>query len=428
MNIPSHHWGRLLLALVLAATSLVAAPGTASAAVPDRFVIVGSGYGHGIGMPQYGAYEMSRRGSSATGILAHYYRNTVAAPVTTKALIDVQVYGPEPYSFSGYADTKATKVKVSGGGWRLRVGERTVASGPAGTLGVSTSKGDVAVRTPDGVTHKHDQLVLQWAGTPYFKPGASPATVTIAGAHGSYRYGRLLLSASKGVANIVNRLRLNTQYLYGLAEMPASWGKTGGQQALRAQAVVARSYAVVKMRSWNRTCRCHVVDDVRNQQFSGWKKASGFASENWRKAVNSTSTSLTRGSVLMHGGRTVTTHYYSSSGGRTANSEDVWSSVVRYERSVTDPYSKAAPGNKYASWERGITQAQARKLFGLGSVASIRVTDRYSSGQAKTLVAKSPNGATKSISGKADKVRSVVGARTVRGSVPSSWFTAIRAG
>jgi stage II sporulation protein D len=424
----AHRWGRLFLTLVLTTASLVAAPGTASAAVPGKFVIVGSGYGHGIGMPQYGAYEMSRRGSSAGTILAHYYQGAASAPVPTRALIDVQVYGPEPSSFSGYADTGATQVRVHNGGWRLRVGRKTVASGPAGTLAVSTSKDNARVRTPDGVVHRYDQLVLEWAGTPDYKPGSRPAIVAIAGAHGSYRYGQLLLSASKGVPNIVNRLRLNTEYLYGLAEMPASWGKSGGQQALSAQAVVARSYAVVKMRSWNRTCRCHVVDDVRDQQFSGWRHASGFASEYWRKAVDSTSTALTRGSVLKHDGRPVTAHYYSSSGGRTANSEDVWSSVVRYERSVADPYSKAAPGNSYARWEREITQAQAQKLFGLSRISSISVTERYSSGQARTLVAKAPTGATKSISGKADRLRSAVGARTVQGSVPSSWFTVIRAG
>lgn len=422
-------WGRLLLPFVLAAASLVAAPGTASAAVPSKFIIEGSGYGHGVGMPQYGAYEMSRRGSSATGILAHYYRNTAAAVKSTDALIDVQVYGPDPYNYAGYGDTAATRVTVRDGGWRLRVGEQTVASGPAGTLGVSTSKGDVVVRTPSGRTIRRERMVLQWAGTPYFNPTAGPATVTIDRAHGSYRYGRLVLSASEGVPNIVNRLRLNTQYLYGLAEMPASWGTTGGQQALRAQAVVARSYAVLKTAQWKAACGCDVVDDVRDQQFSGWKHASGFASEYWRDAVDSTTTSLTSGSVLTYGGRPVATHYYSSSGGRTANTEDVWASVVPYERSVADPYSKAAPGNTYASWRRGISQAGAQDLFGVSwQVASIKVTQKYSSGQARTLVATSRSGVTKTITGKADQIRAKVGAKTNAGNVPSAWFEDIHPG
>jgi stage II sporulation protein D len=420
-------WGRLLLPPALVAATLVATPGTASAAVPGKFVIDGSGYGHGIGMPQYGAYEMSRRGSTTTGILAHYYRGSSAARVTTPALIDVQVYGPDPYDFTGYGDTTATKVTVRDGGWRLRVGDRTVAFGPAGTLGVTTSKGDIVVRTPDGRTIRRDGLALQWAGTPYYKPTADPATVTVRGTHGSYRYGRLLLSASEGVPNIVNRLRLNTQYLYGLAEMPASWGTSGGEQALRAQAVVARSYAVLKTAKRNPICECNLVDDVRDQQFSGWKNASGYASGYWRSAVDTTTTALTRGSTLTDGGRTVSAHYFSSSGGRTANSEDVWSSAIPYERSVSDPYSKVAPGNSYAGWRRAISQARAQDLFGLRQVESIRVTDHYSSGQARTLTARSPTGVTRSVTGKADKIRSLVGSHTIAGNVPSAWFEHITA-
>jgi len=408
---------------------LVTTPGTASGAdVPSKFLVDGSGFGHGVGMSQYGAYEMSRRGSSAGTILGHYYRNTAAARKTTNALIDVQVYGPEPYSFTGYADRGATKITVRDGGWRLRSGERTVAFGPGGSLSVSTSDGKVLVRTPDGVLHRKKSLVLQWAGTPYYKPGASPATASVEGAHGSYRYGRLLLSASQGTPNIVNRLRLNTRYLYGLAEMPASWGSAGGQQALRAQAVVARSYAVVKTGEWKSTCRCHVVDDVRDQQFSGMKHDSGPYSSYWRKAVNSTTTALTTGSVLTYGGKAVIAHYFSSSGGRTANSEDVWSATIPYERSVRDPYSKAAPGNTNASWRRAIGQAEAQDLFGLKQVKSIKVTQKYSSGQARTLVATSPSGRTRSITGKADQIRSLVGGHTAAGSVPSSWFTRIAPG
>lgn len=429
-----------VLAALLAAGTLVAAPTTASAAVPDFFVVEGSGFGHGVGMAQYGAYEMSRRGYSTTQILAHYYRGTAAQRATTRTLIDVQVYGPDPSGSSAYGDAGPTTITVRGGPWRLRAGDRTVASGRAGTMSVSTSKGSVLVRTPDGVLHRHRQLQLQWAGTPYHRPKAGPATVSVGGAHGSYRYGRLLLSASQGTPNVVNRLRLNTQYLYGLAEMPASWGADGGQEALRAQAVVARSYAVLRSESWNRTCRCHVVDDVRDQQFSGWKHASGPSSGYWRRAVDSTTTALTRGSVLTYGGRPVTAHYYSSSGGsssaasfgwRTARSEDVWSSAVPYERSVRDRYSAVAPGNGHVRWRRNLSQVQAQRLFGLDDagkeVASIRVAARWSSGQVKTLVAKASDGTTRTLTGKADQIRARVGGRTTAGSVPSAWLLRISA-
>jgi stage II sporulation protein D len=227
----------------------------------------------------------------------------------------------------------------------------------------------------------------------------------------------------------VNQLRLTSEYLYGIAEMPSSWSTTGGREALRAQAIVARSYAVLKAGDWKPRCRCHVVDDVRDQQFSGWEKAAEARyGKYWRAAVNATWISARKGRVLTSDGRPVEAHYFSSSGGRTANSEDVWSTALSYEQSVSDPYSREAPGNSYASWTRAMYQSKARELFDLGNVASIKVTSRYSSGQARTLTARSARGATSTVTGKADHIRATVGRYTVAGSLPSAWLGAVRSG
>ena len=420
---------RTLLGAALVAPLLVLAHAVpASAAVPDNFALNGSGYGHGIGMPQYGAYQMAREGASATGILRHYYTGSAASTHTTPVHIGVQVHGPDPYGVRGYGDTRdSTEITVADRWWSLSTGGKQIGSGPAGTLTVSASDGSVVVRA-DGRTFRHKRMVLEWSGTPYYKPAVSPATVTVAGAHGTYRHGRMLISAINGVPNIVNQVRLNSEYLYGIAEVPSSWGATGGSEALRAQAIVARSYAALKADDWKPECRCHLVDDVRDQQFSGWEKESEATyGRYWRSAVDATWTSAREGRVLTYGGRPVEAHYFSSSGGRTASSEDVWSTALPYERSVHDPYSKAAPGNSYASWTRVMRQSKARELFGLGNVASIKVTSRYSSGQARTLVATSARGATAEISGKADHIRATVGAHTVAGSIPSAWVSTVRA-
>lgn len=422
-------WRRALIAL-LATLGLLAptAPRAAAAApqsVPSSFVVEGSGFGHGIGMSQYGAYEMARRGTGAGGILRHYYRGAAVTNRTTHKLINVQVYGPDPGSSPSYGDTDATTITVHGS-WQVRAQHRTLLSGDGGKLRVWASGSQVVVRA-GGRNVKRDRLHLSWAGTSAYRPNAKPATVEIDGTHGTYRHGRMVLTESGGVPNIVNRLRLNSQYLYGIAEMPASWGTSGGQQALRAQAIVARSYAELKAKRWNPDCACNLVDDVRDQQFSGWTHESGAAGGVWRAAVDATRSSATKANVLTYDGKLVAAHYFSSSGGRTANSEDVWLSRVPYERSVADPYSAAAPGNGYVRWGRLLGQKNAQKLFGLKQVASIKVTDRYSSGQARTLVANSPSGRTATISGKADQIRVKVGARTAAGSVPSAWITRVRA-
>ena len=61
-------------ALLTALAVLLAVPATADAAV--RHVIRGAGFGHGIGMSQYGAYGYALEGAKYPGILAHYYKGT----------------------------------------------------------------------------------------------------------------------------------------------------------------------------------------------------------------------------------------------------------------------------------------------------------------------------------------------------------------
>lgn len=422
----------LTAALVALGSGLLFAVPAQAASVPDSFTLHGSGYGHGVGMPQYGAYEMSRSGAAHSGraILRYYHPGTTVEHRQTRRQLAVQVYGPSPYGTSSRADRgSTTTVTVHGGSWRVRdMKFRTVLSGRGTTkITVKALSGGKVRVAADGKHHDGARLRIHWSGTRYFKPGGTRAVATVAGAHGSYRHGRLTTRALKGVPNITNDVLLNTEYLYGIAEMPSSWGLHGGKHALSAQAIAARSYAMTK--SWKSGCACHVVDDVRDQQYTGWKKENegtgGRYGKVWKSAVNATRSGDKRARVLLYGGKPVAAYYFSSSGGRTADSEDVWSSYLPYERSVADPYSKRAPGNSYASWTRKLTQKKAAALFGLNNVASIKVTARWTSGQVRTLKATQPNGKTSTISGKADQIRSRLGAKTKAGSMPASWVTRI---
>lgn len=415
---------RARLVAAVTAGLLFATPGiTAAAAIPDKFLLNGSGHGHGVGMPQYGAYEMARQGYGASQILRHFHRGTAVTTRTTPSLINVQVFGPDPYGYSGYDDPATTDITVRKGRWQLLAGSKVLASGRGGTLQVSARGGDVIVWA-GGNRYKHERLVLRWSGTRHYRSSAAPALVTVAGAQGIYRHGRILLSESRGRANVVNQLRLNSEYLWGLAEMPSSWGTAGGKEALRAQAVVARSYALLKKGQWKSACRCHVVDDARDQNFVGWQDEATADRRAWVGAANSTRISATRAVVLTSGGRPIEAHYYSSGGGRTANSEDVWSSTLSYERSVADPYSAAAPGNRYASWVRVLTQSRARTLFDLPDVKAVWVASRYESGQVHTLRARSSSGKAGTLTRSADQIRVVV-SRQAKGGLPSSWITHI---
>jgi len=417
--------------------------------IPASFLVTGSGYGHGIGMSQYGAYAGAQAGNSATAILKHYYTGVSVAQTTMPTSpLSVQVFGPDPAYSTAYDDlATSVKVTVHDGGWRVRNNQVDPDTGKTGmtraysstgeTITFSVAAGGKVSATVDGKVVSTDTIErLHWESTSYYYPSHTTETyATVAGAQGAYRHGRLTVTNIGGYINVVNDLDLNTEYLDGIAEMPSSWGLKGSA-ALQAQAVAARSYALLKyqggIKSW---CNCHLRDDVRDQNFTGWKKeneghdglygktSDGYYGALWQAAVAKT-VSGTTGLLLTYGGKPVATHYYSASGGATLNSEDVWASVVPYERSVSDPWSLASSsGNPNKTWTATLSQAQAKKYFGLSDVVAISV-GTYTGGGLKSLKATSSTGATKTISGKADAMRASLNG-AVTGYVKAPWIKTI---
>ena len=80
---------KLLLALPIA---LLVAATPASAA--ERLVIRGAGFGHGIGMSQYGAYGYAKHGFTYDQILAHYYSETSLAQISPAPAVRVLLRPP----------------------------------------------------------------------------------------------------------------------------------------------------------------------------------------------------------------------------------------------------------------------------------------------------------------------------------------------
>ena len=386
---------------------------------PASFTVKGSGYGHGIGMSQYGAYRMAQEGRSAAEILSHYYSGAKVTTATTPEELAVQVFGA--------ADAATTTFSIDAGTWRLRSREGT-------TLRSGDKSSKVTLKVVDGRpvavvgwttypsqswTGDRSVLRLHWTGTRYYSANGTKAVASLTGTHGTYRHGRMTVRVINGRLNVVNELLLNTEYLYGLGEMPSSWSPA----ALQAQAIAGRNYATAAATAKRKaTCDCHLWDDTRSQNFTGWKKESEGTNAVWGKrwvaAVDATVVSTTSAQLLKAGNTLVNAYYFSSSGGRTANSEDVWSSPVSYLKSVPDAYSLVAPGNSMRAWSRTLTQAKAQSVFGVKDIVSIKVAATYSSGQMKTLTATTANGTKVSITQKADRLRSLLG-------LPASWVTSI---
>ncbi len=415
--------------------------------IPKSFTINGSGWGHGIGMSQYGAYAMALAGHSAEEILGHYYTDTAVTTEAVDRTISVQVLGPDAdYSGAYDQEWKSTTLSVTGGKWRLRkvgtvngasteVTVPRVSSTQAITVKVDGSK--VSAYQGNEKLDTASTLRLHWENTSYYeKDSTKTALAKVNGAQGTYRHGRLTIRAVKDTdgqyyINVVNDLRLNTEYLYGIAESPSSWGEKG-PAALQAQAIAARNYAA-SMTSTRSDCKCHLVDDVRDQMFTGWNKENEGTGAKygklWKAAVDATvSDGGKAGKVLRYTGsdaeyrgKLVRAYYSSSTGGATFNSEDAWASAVPYLRSVKDPWSlDPASGNPNISWPAELTQAQARSFFGLPDVVSIKVSKSWQGGGVRELTGTSSTGATKSVSGKADAMRTKLN-NAATGYVKSAW-------
>lgn len=158
---------------------------------------------------------------------------------------------------------------------------------------------------------------------------------------------RLEWSASRARPRLVNRVALE-DYLLGVvpAEMPDRFGL----EALKAQAVAARSYTLAELASQG-----FVYGDTRSQAYGGRSRETPLAS----RAVRETA-----GQVLLRRGRPVTAWYHSTCGGRTVPAREVFDGAPAgvLDRPVLCPDCRSSP---YASWERRYSAAEVCAALGL---------------------------------------------------------------
>jgi stage II sporulation protein D len=144
-----------------------------------------------------------------------------------------------------------------------------------------------------------------------------------------YRGDIRILARASGLT-VVNRLGLE-EYLLGVVpvEMPPSWPL----EALKAQAVIARTYAIRNLGQFE-SASYDLCADQRCQVYAGL----GAESERTTRAVGET-----RGLIALWQDRPAATFYHSDSGGHTASSAEVWGGELPYLPGVLDPYGTASP-------------------------------------------------------------------------------------
>jgi len=127
-------------------------------------------------------------------------------------------------------------------------------------------------------------------------------------------------------------------YLKGIAEVPRSWP----QEALKAQVVAARSYALSRLEFQDETARHFGYDLCATdacQVYRGVGVEAGPWGDRWVRAVNAT-----RGEVLLYQGRPAQTFYFSTSNGHTfSNAQGFGGAPLPYLRSVPERDDGASP-------------------------------------------------------------------------------------
>ena len=331
--------------LALLGCLLVCAPASASAA--SRLTIRGAGFGHGVGMSQYGAYGFAKQGVGYGEILAHYYSGTslgVVEPDRTVRVLLQATGGAASFSGARQAGTRTLDPGRTYKAVRRGATQVDLLSGSGRRLGTFTAP-------------------LQVAGGP---GGIVLGGRALNGRTGGAYRGVLELRPGAFGINAINAVSLD-EYVQGVVpvESPASWPL----EALKAQAVAARSYAITNSKGG---AGFEHYPDTRSQVYGG----IGAEAATTNRAVAETARQ-----VVTYEGRPVVTYFFSTAGGRTENVENSLGGAPQpWLRSVEDPYDDASPRHRWGPVRLSLGEAQ-RKLGGLvkGSFRGIKVVKRGAS-------------------------------------------------
>ncbi len=330
---------RHLLALIAVVSLAVAATAAAQQRPGEQapeplFVLTGGGWGHNVGLSQWGAYGQAQAGRTYDRILRHYFVGTELTPAPIRK---VRVLVADGTRATTIASTAFFRVRDATGAVRQVTGNEIHLT-PAMRVPVALP-GQGPVAPP--VTKR-----LKLTPPLTFLP-AQGATLALDGK--GFR-GRFVVARTGKTLRIVMEVSLEA-YVMGIVpgEMPKEWPL----EALKAQAVAARTYAVANLeqgKDWD------VVADPQSFAYYGVDAESPATT----KAVQQT-----RGQVLTYHGQVISAFYFSSSGGRTLSAQDVFGVALPYLPGADDPWDAASPHHQWTV--RTFTPASLGRALGIGS-------------------------------------------------------------
>ena len=383
-----------IAALCLCAALLLASGGTASAAPAnsnDRIIRVGLHYGTGAmeGLNfenikgsgfRFGYYdganqfvELGSTGQTAISVVetvnVYYgtYNEYRSYHTTITSSVAVGEYHLElPGTYGSFAQAQAAASQYPGGfaayiggAYYARVGNYTTRDGAVAAQSALAAQGvstqlrgtseygvSVVITGTNTILFQYDDLGQGTGlGVEPIQTGGEKCTTLSKGYvyNGGFRFQRI----GGGKLTVVNLLGFE-DYIKGVvaAEMSTSWPI----EALKAQAVAARSYALT-LGAKHGKHNFDICDDVDCQRYTGQTSAG---------TNSNTAVDQTVGQVALSGGKIAQTFYYSSNGGASESVSNVWGSnqsLYPYLVGVADPY-EAYVTNLNNNWTRTFTSSQ----------------------------------------------------------------------
>ena len=383
--------------LLLIALITLASINSASAVAPKTFVFNGSGFGHGVGLSQYGAKGMALEGKSAVEILNYYFPQAEVTPVVDTATISVNIAHQVSALSLVIPVTDSATVAI----------DTAVATSLPLNSTLNFAISGKLISGPGGLGKV---WIVKWN---------NPQSVV------SMNYGKTKFQVSHGYIQLravnspglgfrieaTNLLRLHDEYLYGIAEVPSSWPEA----ALQSQAIASRTYALLRMNSIKKACDCHVYNSKYDQAFVGYsKEGEPRYGQLWKAAVDATAVDEGQGLAITIDGVPVSVFFSSSTGGMTQLAIDVWGTNIPHLVSVADPWSIDPAINKnYANWTKKVSQKVMAKAFGLTDVVQINIGARTATNSVLKVTGISSDGKSKTLP---------VGTFKSAVKLPSSWF------
>ncbi len=403
----------------------------------DEYVITGSGWGHGVGMSQYGARAQAASGWTANQILDYYYTDT-----TIKTFGDVlgpahwMTTDPDPLWIGLAQNWSFVKFQMEGG--------------DAGLCKAGDGEGDCPTQTASPGQNWEFRALGGGAcqffleGAPIGNPGLCRATIEWDNATSNiylpemsrrYKRGKLRIRPAGEGFHISLEIGVE-DYVYGIGEVPSSWPTA----ALQAQATAARTYGVRQALRWGdagdggdsldasrkAACWCQLYATVVDQNFVGLAKENEQGGGNWVSAVNATANQ-----VITHPDASQSTvivaYYSSSSGGHTDNNQDGLgaSGAAPYLVGVPDPWSKdPLANNPFASWTVTKTAAEIAAAVGMDTVTGVTISKTHTSGTVEEVaISGTLNGQNTTIARSGRSFRSALGMRSITYSISGSGVT-----